>query len=80
MTLQGSVILGLRLLIGQRQRRRRRAFATTRDRTLTADGWQRTERVSPKGGLERNKNNKTYEEEAASLRGSPPGYESRATE
>ena len=55
-------------------RRRRRAFAT-RDRTLAADGWQRTERVSLKEDQKERKNNNNYE---APSRGSPPGYESEA--
>ena len=79
--LQGSVALGPRLLIGQRQapsplrvsRRRATAFGAVQT-TQPPWGWEH-DRVSVEDGPER-KNNKNYEES----RGSPPGYESRATE
>ena len=60
---------------GSAKRRRRCAFATTRDRVegsaddATTLGWEH-DRVSAKDGLESKKNNKNYE---ASSRGSPPG-------
>ena len=81
MNLQGSLALGPRLLIGQRQApssprvSRRRATAFGLGSRLGAPSEPGSKRASK--GPPKKENNKNYE---ASSRGSPPGYESRATE